>query len=71
MIEKRAEEIEVEKINSIERELQGISVLIIIISLKKLIVGGAEMFTEINKNHQNIMLGEELIIPLNDKMFRV
>lgn len=71
MMEKRAEEIEVEKINSIERELQGIRVLIIIISLKKLIVGGAEMFTEINRNHQNIMLGEELIIPLNDKMFRV
>lgn len=44
---------------------------IIMISLNVLIVGGAEMFKAININHQNVILGISVIIPLNIKMFRV
>lgn len=49
----------------------GTSPIVIIISLKKLIDGGAEILEAINKNHQNIRLGDELIKPLKDKIFRV
>lgn len=42
-----------------------------IISLKVLIVGGAEMFIDINMNHQNVMFGIMVHIPLNIKIFRV
>lgn len=41
------------------------------ISLNKLIDGGAEILIAIKINHQNIKLGKDVIIPLNDKIFRV
>lgn len=40
------------------------------ISLMVLIVGGAEILTAININHQNVMFGDILIIPLNKDIFR-
>ncbi|GIY36575.1 hypothetical protein CDAR_575311 [Caerostris darwini] len=36
------------------------------ISLATLIEGGAEILAAINKNHQNVMLGNELNNPLNE-----
>lgn len=44
---------------------------IIIISLKVLIVGGAEMFIAININHQKVILGISKYKPLNNIIFRV
>lgn len=42
-----------------------------IISLKVLIVGGAEMFKAINVNHQNVILGIIINNPLNIRVLRV
>lgn len=50
---------------------QLINPIIIKISLIRLIVGGAEILTAVNINHQNVILGKELISPLNDIIFRV
>lgn len=43
---------------------------IIKISLRVLIVGGAEILTAININHQNMMLGIINKVPLNIRIFR-
>ncbi|GIY32487.1 hypothetical protein CEXT_785031 [Caerostris extrusa] len=39
------------------------------ISLAKLIEGGVEILAAINKNHQNVILGNELNKPLNEITF--
>lgn len=41
-----------------------------IISLRVLIVGGAEIFAAININQKKLMFGAIVIIPLKDKIFR-
>lgn len=72
LIEKIVVVKEENKINNII--IIGCHVIILmysIISLNKLIVGGAEIFTDVNINHQNVMLGNDVIIPLKDRMFRV
>lgn len=50
--------------------LQRSSLDIMKISLAVLIVGGAEMLTDMKINHQNVMLGIMVSNPLNNKMFR-
>lgn len=40
------------------------------ISLKVFIEGGAEILAAININHQNVILGNIINIPLNEKIFR-
>lgn len=62
---------DIKKINIIELLFQNSSLVIIIISLRVLIDGGAEMFKAININHQNVILGVSINIPLNKIMFRV
>lgn len=59
------------KINRIELLFQKINLIIIIISLRVLMVGGAEIFKAININHQKVILGINIKIPLNKLMFRV
>lgn len=64
-------EIEIRKIINIVILFQKIILDIIIISLIVLIVGGADTFTAININHQNVMFGDIEINPLKHEMFRV
>lgn len=62
---------DIKKINIIELLFQNRSLVIIMTSLKVLIDGGAEMFKAINMNHQNVILGVSINIPLNKIIFRV
>lgn len=59
------------KIIKIELLFHDKSLVIIIISLRVLIVGGAEIFKAENINHQNVMLGIRINNPLKSKMLRV
>lgn len=61
---------EIKKINIIVILLNMIILDIIKISLIVLMVGGAEMLIAINKNHQNVILGEIEIKPLKVRIFR-
>lgn len=62
---------DIKKMNVIELLFQNSNLVIIIISLRVLIDGGAEIFNAMNINHQNVMLGVSINIPLNKKIFRV
>lgn len=53
-----------------ENEADKIEV-IKIISLSKLIEGGAAMFAQVNRNHHNVIVGPTAIIPLVRKILRV
>lgn len=70
IIEKIVTEIDIRKIIIIVDFCHKIILIIIKISLKVLIEGGAEILTAININHQKIILGKIEIIPLNDIIFR-
>lgn len=70
-IEKDAVDKDKIKIINSDDEFHWISLDIIIISLIILIDGGAEILIAIKINHQNIRLGNELISPLKEIMFRV
>lgn len=59
------------KIGIIDLKFHKIILDIIIISLIVLIDGGAEILIAININHQKVILGDKLISPLNDEIFRV
>lgn len=59
------------KIEIIDLKFHKIILDIIIISLIVLIDGGAEILIAININHQKVILGDKLISPLNDEIFRV
>lgn len=69
--EKEAVINDIRKIKVIDLLFQKINPDIIIISLIVLIVGGAEIFKDINMNHQKVILGIRTIRPLNIKVFRV
>lgn len=71
IIEKEVTLNEIKKINIILFLFHKIILDMIEISLKVLIVGGAEILIAIKMNHQNVMLGDIEINPLKDKMFRV
>lgn len=62
--------IDIMKIIIIVDIFQLINLDIIKISLRVLIVGGAEMLTAININHQNMILGIISKAPLNNRIFR-
>jgi len=70
-MENEAAEKAAERIRKEEVKFHGIKDDIMKISLKKLIEGGAEIFIAMNINHQNIMFGLVLIIPLKEMIFRV
>jgi hypothetical protein len=53
------------------RGCHAIILISIIISLKRLIEGGTEMLIAIKMSHQNVRFGNDLVIPLNEIMFRV
>lgn len=71
IIEKEVVIIEIMKIGIIDLKFHKIILDIIIISLIVLIDGGAEILIAININHQKVILGDKLISPLNDEIFRV
>jgi len=52
-------------------EFHLINPIIIIISLAKLIVGGADILIAVKINHQNVMFGEDVNNPLKEIIFRV
>lgn len=62
---------EIATIKIIIRGCHEIILINIIISLNRLIVGGAEILIDVNINHQKVMLGKEDINPLKDIMLRV
>lgn len=70
IIEKDVVIIEMMKIGNNDLIFHNIILDIIIISLIVLIEGGAEILIAININHQNVMLGDIIIIPLKEEMFR-
>lgn len=59
------------KINIIELLFQNNNLAIMKISLIVLIDGGAEILRAININHQKVILGINIKIPLNKIIFRV
>lgn len=61
---------DIKKIKGMELLFHKINLDIIIISLIVLMVGGAEIFRDININHQNVILGIMIMRPLNISVFR-
>jgi hypothetical protein len=54
------------------RNIDFVSVAVInVISLKRLIDGGAAIFAEVNKNHHNVIIGLMVISPFVKNILRV
>lgn len=71
IIENEVVAIDIIRMSIIVEIFQLIILDIIKISLNVLIVGGAEILTAININHQKVILGKIEINPLNNNIFRV